>query len=171
MRLFLTSLCLTLAASGAHAQSDDFNPYQAVLAAMPLSEAQPLIAAAYGSAEETTANIPEDFAGEGVKMLSSRTDGSTTSLFLFCDDRLAAVSAVVTAKVAAEILMPFLTPDGPKLKVYPGEQGVMISTEEPDIQIGYWGVGTKASYVSVGYPGDVFKDMSFRQRCREVGVD
>ena len=166
MRLVLILVFVGLTANAAYAQSEDFNPYRAVVDAMSLGQAQPLIEAAYGSLEETTANLPEDFAGEGVRMFTHR--GEVSSLFLFCNDRLAAVSAVVTPTMAANVLMPFLMPDGPKLAIYPGENGVFISVEEPGIQLSYSGVGTKTSYVALGYPADVFKNMSFRNRCKEM---
>jgi hypothetical protein len=172
MRLVLTMPLLALSMVGpCFAQSDDFNPYQAVLDAMPLSQAQPLIEAALGPVEDTTGRLHKDFAGAGVKILSVRDASDNLSIFLFCDDRLAAVSAVVTTTVAAGVLAPLSLPSGPALVVNPSEQGVMISAEEPDVNFAYWGVGTETSYVSLSYPWTVFVNMDFEGRCQDVAAD
>jgi hypothetical protein len=168
MRLVLTVLAFSLPAIAAHAQSDDFNPYQAVLDAMPLDQARPLIEAAYGPVEDTTGNLDANWTGEGVMMLSLRDGNDQFSAFLFCNDRLAAVSAMVTPMTAASVLAPLSLPSGPDLVVNPSEHGVIISAEEPDISFAYWGVGTKASSVSLSYPWKVFLNMDLPGRCAEV---
>ncbi len=171
MRLVLTVPFLALTMAPCFAQSDDFDPYQAVLDAMPLSKAQPLIEAAYGPVEDTTGRLDGELAAAGVKILSARDANDNLSAFLFCDDRLAAVSAIVTTRVAASVLGPLSLPSGPALVVNPSEQGVMISAEDPDISFAYWGVGTTASSVSLSYPWKVFVNMDFPGRCEDVAAD
>lgn len=170
MRPVLTMpfLVLTLAAP-CFAQSDDFNPYQAVLDGMPLEQAEPLIVDAYGPARERYSGINKPYDGGPVLVMMLGSDSEST-LFLFCQDRLAAFSARITPNVAAAILRP-LTRPGTDITIFPHEAGVWFETPDRTVSIDYRGVGTKDSKIVASYPEDVVLNLNFAARCDEVAPD
>lgn len=171
MRLVLTMLSLICLAIPSLAQSDDFNPYQAVLDAMPLEQARPLLEAAYGPIEDVTDTFGEGWATHGEKLLGAGTGSDRASTFLFCGDRLAAAYTYATPATAAEILRSLSRPGGPELVLNPHAGGIAISAAKPDVAVTYRGVGTRSSYVSLSYPSEVFVHMNFKRRCEEVAAD
>lgn len=170
MRFALTMPFLALfVAAPCFAQSDSFNPYQAVLDAMPLQQAEPLIQSLYGPIERedrfSGPGVPYD--GGPILALFPRPSDAPAYLFLFCEEQLAAVSAPVTAAMAAAILTP-LTPPGSNTTVHPNDGGVWIQTKDDTLMVEYQDVGTKKSMIVLNYPQQVVSMMDFAGRCAEV---
>lgn len=166
MRLALTMpfLALTIA-TPCFAQSDDFNPYQAVLDGMSLEQAEPLIEAAYGPIGDRLAGVATPYDDGPVQILMLQSAG--TPFFLFCEGRLAAFSGPITPAQAATILRP-LTSAGADNIAYPDENGVWFQTADELLSIDYTGVGTKTSMVMLTYPQEVMLNFNFDKRCAEV---
>jgi hypothetical protein len=167
MRLALTMpfFALTLAPP-CLAQSDDFNPYQAVLDGMPLAEAEPLIVAAYGDISDRSKGIPgkED---DAVLVLFAGTD-EQKPMFVFCNDRLAAASATVTTEVAAAVLGPLSLPTSPPVEVYAHRDGVALTLQDRQLYVSYDGVGTEQSGITLNYPMQVFLNLDLSGLCAQV---
>ena len=155
MRLICTILLAASIATPALAQSTDFNPYQAVLDQMPQAEAEALIEAAYGPITTRQPGNPE-VDGDS-EMVYAEGSGQNFKVFLFCDGKLTAASAPITAKVAMDILRPMTS--SPDLgKVYPTEDGVTFLLRDGALNVTYWGTGTNASGVGIAYPTQVFNN-------------
>ena len=169
MRFALTMPLLAYLAGPCLAQSESFNPYQAVLEAMPLEQAEPLIEALYGpiKPEDRFSGPGVPYAGGPILALLPRPSAAPAYFFLFCDEQLAAVSAPVSAAMAAAILEP-LTPPGSNTTVYPNDGGVWLQTKDDTLMVDYRGVGTKQSMIVLTYPQQVFFEMDFAARCDEV---
>lgn len=170
MRLVLTVLCLCLASTNvAEAQSDDFNPYQATLDAMPLEQAEPLIEAAYGPIENRyAAGIAQPYDG-GPVLVVMTGDAERSGLFLFCEERLSAFGAPLTPTTAAKILRP-LTHPGTDTQVYAADDGITFFAADDTLTLMYQGVGTKSSFVTATYPSQVLLNYDFAGRCEEVST-
>lgn len=165
MRLALPLLLLVALPVAAHAQNTDFNPYQAVLDHMPQAEAEPLIEAAYGPIQTRQLGNPE-IDGNGEMVFAGGT-GQNLTVFLFCDGKLTAASAPVTAKVAMDVLRPMTT--SPDLgTVYPTEDGITFLLQDGALNVTYWGIGTDASGVGVAYPTGVFNNY---QTCADLAAN
>ena len=155
MRLICTILLAASIATPALAQSTDFNPYQAVLDQLPQAEAEALIEAAYGPITTRQPGNPE-VDGDS-EMVYAEGSGQNLKVFLFCDGKLTAASAPITAKVAMDILRPMTS--SPDLgKVYPTEDGVTFLLRDGALNVTYWGTGTDASGVGIAYPTQVFNN-------------
>ena len=161
-------LALTMA-TPCLAQSDDFNPYQATLDAMPLAQAEPLIVGGYGPAVIRYSGINKPYDG-GPILVMVLGDGPKASLFLFCEGHLAAFAAPVTPKVASAILRP-LTHTDTNMTIFPHETGVWFETSDRAVSIDYRDVGTKSSWISAGYPRELTRTLDYAKRCDEVAVN
>ena len=173
MRLAPTMLLLVLTmATPCLAQSDDFNPYQATLDAMPLAQAEPMIVGSYGPAVTHYSGINKPYDG-GPILVMVLGDDPKASFFLFCEDRLAAFSAPVTPKVASAILGPLTHPltKDTNMTIFPHETGVWFETSDRALSIDYLDVGTQSSWISAGYPADVTRTLNYSKRCDEVATN
>lgn len=164
MRLALTMALVLALAGPAVAQSDDFNPYQAVVDRTPFADAEPLIEAAYGPITDSYSGIGKPYDGGPIR-IALVTDNP--GFFLFCDDKLAAMSAEVTAGVASSILGPLTVPPL-TLSVFVHESGVWFESSDRTISVDYRGVGTKASHITAAYPAKVALNLDYAGRCEEV---
>lgn len=169
MRLVLTVLLFIWPVVATHAQSDAFNPYQAVRDAMPLAQAEPLIAEAYGPIGERYAGIGRPYDG-GPVLIMMLGDGAASSLFLFCRDRLAAFSAPITPNVAVAILRP-LTQPGTDITIFPHETGIWFETADRTVSVDYRGVGSKTSTIMASYPQEVLLTFNYAVRCDELAAN
>lgn len=151
MRLVLTMPFLALAlAAPCFAQSDDFNPYQAVLDGMPLAEAEPLIVASLGAIQGRYGDINKPYDGGPVLVLSTGDD-ATFALFLFCKEKLAGFVAPITPKAAAQILRPLTHADGDSV-MYAADDGITVFAADDELTVSYKGIGTGTSMVQALYP-------------------
>lgn len=156
MRALLLLLLIALP-TAAHGQSDDFNPYQAVIDQMPRAEAEAAITDAYGAMET--------HEGDGNSaMVTVGSEERGLSVFLFCDDRLAAASAPVTPKIAMTILAPLTVAGLEAGSVYPFEEGLTFLLLGNQLNVTYRNVGTPTSGILVTYPTDVFNRYEFCNR-------
>lgn len=104
MRLLLSLFCLGVA-SPALAQEPGFNLHQAALDAMPMAEARPSLESIYGPLRDLTKDLPQHLIRNAVTALAT-PEGEPLSYFVFCDDKFAGFTAVVSPKAASEILAP-----------------------------------------------------------------
>lgn len=170
MRLAPTMLLLALTiATPCFAQSDDFNPYQATLDAMPLAQAEPIIVEAYGPAVARYSGINKPYDG-GPILVMVLGDDPKAAFFLFCEDGLAGFSAPVTPKVASAILGPLTNPltKDANMTIFPHETGVWFETSDRAVSIDYRDVGTNSSWISAGYPQELVLTLNYSERCDEV---
>jgi hypothetical protein len=164
MRLALTMPFLALTLAPCFAQSDDFNPYQAVLDGMTLVEAEPLIVAAYGEIGGRYAGIAKPYDGGPILLLGAGSDVRYAS-FLFCDGVFAGLAAPVTPAVAAKIINPLTIP-GMEIKVYADDDdAITIFGVNDELMVTYQGIGTKSSWVSATYPANAMLRFNFADRC------
>lgn len=163
MRPALTMSFLALSLVPCLAQSDDFNPYQAVLDGMPLAEAEPLIVAAYGAITHRSKGMPgkED---DTVLLLRAGT-AEQQPIFVFCHETLAAASAAVTTGVAATILGPLTLSISPPFEAFADDSGIALTLDDRQLYVYYSGIGTKQSGVTVTYPRDVFVTLDLPGFC------
>ncbi|MBW4656809.1 MAG: hypothetical protein KME20_27740 [Kaiparowitsia implicata GSE-PSE-MK54-09C] len=169
MRFCLTTLFLACVGVPCFAQSEAFNPYRAVVDAMPLQQAEPLIQSLYGPVgpADRLNGLFGVYDEGSVLALMPRPTEAPAYLFLFCEERLAAVSAPVTAAMAADILKP-LTGPGSNTSVHPDDGGIRLQTKNDTLTVEYRDVGTKKSMVVLTYPQKVYVEMDFAGRCAEL---
>ncbi|MEO5808210.1 hypothetical protein [Devosia sp.] len=160
MRLALTLLCALLAPITAARAAEEFNPYQASIDRMPIADAMRQIEAHYGPTKE-----PRTYENGTVTVMGG-TDHDL-SLFLFCDGKMAGMSASVSTEVAAKILLPLTGPDA-KVEVFGTDDGVMLSLLGHTLTFYYRGIGTKSSNVIATYPTEVFNVFQFERYCDEL---
>jgi hypothetical protein len=162
MRLALTMPFLALTLAPCFAQSDDFNPYQAILDGMPVAEAEPLIEAAHGPIKHRLAGIGKPYEGGPVLIIGAGPD-EHFGVFVFCHDKLAAFGAPITPGVAGKILNPL----NPTIEsaFHADDDGITIFAEDDELIIGYRGVGTKNSWIDATYPATPMHVYNFTDYC------
>jgi len=166
VRLLLSLLCLGFA-SPALAQETTFNLHQAVLDAIPIEEARSGIETIYGPLRDFTKDLPQHLVTDAVTALAT-PDGGLLSYFVFCDDKFAGFTAVVSPKAASELLGPLTLSTSPPVDVFPDEQGVTLTFPDANLIAFYTGIGTKQSYVTISYPHDLLLNLDFAGHCADL---
>ncbi|HEY0033038.1 MAG TPA: hypothetical protein VGB81_07215 [Devosia sp.] len=163
-RLVLVLLMCLLQPVASRGQSNDFNPYQAVLDRMPLAKAEKQIVAAYGPVIDRYSGNGQVNEGGPTLVLSANRPGGP-AFFLFCEQKLSAFAGPITPATAAEILRPLIA-ERTDITVYPTDDGMFFEAMGQSLSITYMGVGTKSSSVFAAYPTSATRAYDITSHCK-----